>query len=380
MSTTSLQSHLANANDMSSGIKEMIKEKGNTCVSIIMPTHRLGQDRQGDHKEVQKAVLAAKQLIPGEQKKILNGIDELVEQIDFNRNKDAVGIFVSLHFQKLVKFPFPCTKKVSVRESFLLSDLLYLENYSIPYYVLDISKKEIHLFQGIMDHLEEMISNNFPRKIIDDYEYARPSQSSSIAGYSHVKSFEKDKTELQYLRLEKIFREADKGLRNYLITKEIPLVLCGPERDISLYKSVTKFSDNIAASMSDSYRAAAVHNLEDLAWLQVKSFIDNQKSKLIEEFEEKIGAGVAVYGMEEVWDAAQEGKGFKLLVEKDYSRMAFVTQSGKLTKHHPVEKHVMVPDVINEIITTVLEKNGKVIVVAKNALTDHKRLALINRY
>ncbi|HJS54314.1 MAG TPA: hypothetical protein VJ765_07215, partial [Chitinophagaceae bacterium] len=74
------------------------------------------------------------------------------------------------------------------------------------------------------------------------------------------------------------------------------------------------------------------------------------------------------------------GKGFKLLVEKDYSRMAFVTQSGKLTKHHPVEKHVMVPDVINEIITTVLEKNGKVIVVAKNALTDHKRLALINRY
>jgi len=84
--------------------------------------------------------------------------------------------------------------------------------------------------------------------------------------------------------------------------------------------------------------------------------------------------------MEEVWEAAQEGKGFKLLVEKDYSRMAFITQEGRLYKHHPGEKNIKYPDVINEIITTVLEKNGKVFVVEKDTLTDHKRLALINRY
>ena len=84
--------------------------------------------------------------------------------------------------------------------------------------------------------------------------------------------------------------------------------------------------------------------------------------------------------MEEVWEAAQEGKGFKLLVEKDYSRMAFITQESKLYKHHPGEKNIKYPDVINEIITTVLEKNGKVFVVEKDTLTDHKRLALINRY
>lgn len=380
MSTTSLQNHLSIDTDISSIIKEMVKEKGNTCVSIIIPTHRFGQDRQEDPKEVEKALLSVRQLIPDEQKKILNGIDELVEQIDFNRNKDAIGIFVSPYFKKLVKFPFPCTKKISVNESFLLSDLLYLENYSTPYYVLDVSKKEVHLFHGVMDHLEEIHSDNFPKKITDDYEYEKPSQSSSDSGYSHVKSFEKDKTELQHLRLQKIFREVDKHLREYLTTKVTPLVLCGPERDISLFKSVTSHLDNTIASISDSQQYSNLHEKEISAWLQVRSFIDKQKLKLTEDFKEKIGAGLAVYGMEEVWEAAQEGKGFKLLVEKDYSRMAFVTQNGKLYKHHLIEKHVMYPDVINEIISTVLEKNGKVIVVEKDALTDHKRLALINRY
>jgi hypothetical protein len=358
----------------------MIKEKGNTCVSMIIPTHRFGQDRQEDPKEVQKAVLSAKQLIPGEQTKILKAIDELVEQIDFNRNKDAIGIFVSPDFKKLVKFPFPCAKKISVGESLLLSDLLYLENYSTPYYLLDISKKEIHLFFGVMDHLEEIHNKNFPKIITDDYEYDKPSQSGSNAGYSHVKSFEKDKTELQHIRLKKVFNEVDKHLQEYLISKDVPLIVCGPERDISLFKSVTNHLDNIASSISDNQQRTNMRDKEASAWLQIKSFIDQQKMKLIEEFKEKIGARLAVYGVEEVWEAAQEGKGFKLLVEKDYSRMAFVTENGKLYKHHPVEKHVMYPDVINEIISTVLEKNGKVIVVEKNALIDQERLALINRY
>ena len=52
--------------------------------------------------------------------------------------------------------------------------MLYLENYSTPYYLVEISGKEIRLFRGIMDHLEEIKDEDFPKEITDDYEYTKP--------------------------------------------------------------------------------------------------------------------------------------------------------------------------------------------------------------
>ena len=363
--TTRLQSTFDTDNVISSEIKEMVKEKGNTCISIVIPTHRLGQDRQGDSKEIQKAILAAKESVSIQSRDSLFGIEDLVEQIDFNRNKDGIGVFVSPHIKKLVKFPFPVSKKIIVNKLFHLHDLLYLENYSATYYLLDISKKENRLFRGAMDQLEEIRDENFPREITEEYEYNKPSPSSSSAGYAHVKGFEKDKTEVQQIRLKSVFHDLDKSLVKYLVTKEVPLILCGPERDISLFKSVTNHLDNIAASITDNQQRSSMHDKEISAWLQIKAFIDRQKLKLIDEFKEKVGAGLAVYGIEEVWKAANEGKGLKMLVEKDYNRSEFVMQE---------------EDAVNEIMMTVLEKNGKVIIVEKDALRDYKRIALITRY
>jgi len=363
--TTWLHSSLDTDNDVSSEIKDMVKEKGSTCVSIIVPTHRLGQDRQADVKEVQRAILAAKQSVLNEEEEILSGIDNLFEDIDFNRNKEGIGIFVSPHIKKLVKFPFPVTKKIIVNKLFHLHDLLYLENYSIAYYLLDISKKKIHLLRGIMDHLEEVKDENFPKEIIDDYEYNKPSQTSSNAGYSHVKAFEKDKSEVQHIRLNKIYCETDKYLSKYLVRKEIPFLIRGTQREISLFKSVTNHLYNIVGLITNNQQRASMRDMEISAWGQIKSFIDGEKLKLVDEFKEKIGAGLAVYGLENVREAANDGKGLKLFIEKDYNGTGFVVQD---------------EDGVNEIMNAILEKNGKVIIVEKDVLKDYKRIALINRF
>ena len=117
--------------------------------------------------------------------------------------------------------------------------------------------------------------------------------------------------------------------------------------------------------MTDNQQRASKPDMEISAWLLIKSFIDQQKSKLVDEFKEKLGAGLAVYGLEDVWKAAKDGKAFKMLVEKEYNRSAFVTQE---------------VDSVNEIMSAVLEKNGKIIIVEKDDLKDFKRIALINRY
>ena len=377
--TTWLQNH-AEIYDVSTDIKDMVKEKGNTCVSIIVPTHRLGQDRQGDKTEIQQAIFAAKQAVQYEHGDFLQSIDKLFGQIDFSRNKEGVGMFVSPRINKLVKFPFPVTKKIVINKFFHLHDLLYIENYRIVYYVLDISKKEIHLFGGVLDHLEEIRDDYFPKTINEEYEYNKPSRSSSDAGYAHVKGFEKDKSILQQIRIKKIFQQADKALGKYTLSKDTPFLLCGPEKAISIFRSVTRHAQNILTSIHDNYKGAELHDLEVSAWLRVRSFLDDQKLKIIGTIKERIGEASAAYGIEDVWNAAKQGRGLTLLVEKDYGKPAFLAQDNRLYLRHPQETHVKFPDVVNEIINTVIEKNGEVVIVEKNALKEYERIALILRY
>lgn len=372
-----LQMDVNSGRDISATIKDMVKEEGKTCVSIIVPTRMYGHDRQGDRIAIKEAVETAKQQIYNEPD-YLATIEYLRQQIEYNKNHEGVGIFVSSRIKMLVKFPFPVEKKIVVNKFFQLQDLLYIENYSGIYYLLNISKNEIHLFQGIMNDLEEINNDNFPRKNNDEYEYAKPSAGSSHAGYAHVKAFEKDKSEIEQTRLKKMFREADRCLSEYL-TGKTPLVLCGPERDISLYKFVTKHEANIIGAMSDNYRNTQKHDMEQLAWLQVRSYFDRQKLVLIKDLKEKIGTGHAVFGIEPVWAAAREGKGLKLLVEKDYLSNALINVNGSLM-HFTATKNEKGPDILNEIITTVIEKNGKVIIIENGGLKDYNKIGLITRY
>ena len=375
--TTWLQNHNTTDDDISADIKDMLKEKGKTCISIIVPTHRLGSDRQGDHLEMERAVLAAKHAVQYEPK-LLEAIDDLVGEIDFNHNKEGVGLFISPNIKKLVQFPFPVTKKIVIAKYFFLQDLIYIQNYREDYYLLDISKKEISLFHGVMDLLEEIRDDNFPHEITEEYEYSKPSQSSSDSGYAHVKGFEKDKSILQQMRVKKIFHEMDRSLIKYLGTKNTALILCGSTKSVDLYKSVSRYSDNIIAIISNNFQYTAIHDMELSAWLQVQSHVNEQKLKLIDGFKEKIGEGLGVYGIEETWRAAREGRGLELLVEKDQIRQAFISEN-RLHLHPPKVNYEII-DAVSDTINFVLEKKGKVIIVEKDALKEYGGIALITRY
>jgi hypothetical protein len=84
-----------------------------------------------------------------------------------------------------------------------------------------------------------------------------------------------------------------------------------------------------------------------------------------------------VTGVENIWKAVQEGRAYKLLVEKDFS-----------IPHDDYNLHIfpfkqpnhLVPDVVNRLIEMVLAKNGEVIMIENDVLQDHKRMALFTRY
>jgi hypothetical protein len=279
-----------------------------------------------------------------------------------------------------VPFQFHVEEKVMVGDNFELRDLLYKVNYSDPYYVLLLTENNAKLFTGVWNELHEITNEQWPMEYEEEYSYNPPSQSTSYAGYSHVKGFEKDKSELEEIRFKSFFRNADKSLSTYL-TGNIPLIVLGVEKELSWFEYVSANKNHIIAQFPGSYPHANSKQLADIAWPLMQAHLQHKRQQLVKEFEEKIGEGLGTVGIQEIWRAAKEGRGLKLLVEKDYRCPGFVEQEAyHLFLHPPQNAHRIVADAVDDIIETVLEKKGQVFFVDPGMLKDFQRIALITRY
>ena len=75
-------------------------------------------------------------------------------------------------------------------------------------------------------------------------------------------------------------------------------------------------------------------------------------------------------------------KALVLLVEKDYHSVGYVDPSNevKLYLNPPLGKHQVITDAVEEIISTVIEKKGDIVVVENGMLEKYGRIALLLRY
>jgi hypothetical protein len=187
-----------NENAINEQLKSLQKNKGNICISIILPTNRLSPERRVDEIRMKFAINSAKQLLQykyatNDNELLKDSIDEIYKKIEFIHNTDGIGLFVSTNFQLLVQFPFSVEEKIIVGDSFEVRDLIYKKNISTPYLVILLSKKTIRLYNGVLDKLTEIIDDNFPKTYEEEYEYNPPSRGNPSAGVSIVRNYEKKK-------------------------------------------------------------------------------------------------------------------------------------------------------------------------------------------
>lgn len=367
-------------------INELLAERGQTCLSILLPMHRLSPERRTDIIETKKAIQKAKEFIKLKypefkmQQLFFSGLDELTEKIDFTHNDRGLGLFISPRIKKLVKFPFPVRKKIILTNSFEIRDLLYSHYYTGPYYLLHLSEKIIRFYSGRTNALEEIKDDFFPYQVIDNYEYAHPSRAQASSGHAALQSIEKDKSIIEKSRRQEVFHHADRQIKKILPT-EVPLILCGTKNELGLYKKISTVLNHLAGTITGNYTHTSLSLLGDKAWFKVKNYLEKNKLDVIHNFRERIGRGLAAEGVEAVWKAAKAGQGMTLLMEKDFAKPAFVDLNDYNIHLKPPAHHFnIISDVVDDIAETVLDKKGEVLVFENGALEDYGHIGLITRY
>lgn len=358
----------------------LLKSNEPACVSIIIPTDRVNTKK--NIELLKKSIKEAKALLMA--RKLPDDVtNETITRIDMSIIRmpetvsEGLGFYISQHQFAVVTFPFEVRHKVIVGGSFALRDLLYLKQYSVPYFVVNLSKKGVQLFKGVLDDLEEIKDEKFPMLYEDQFEYQPAALANSSS--NSLKSYEKEKNQITEIRLRSVFRDADAHVRK-LLSEGTKVFLAGTQKMISLYTSVTELGDRITGKVAGSYDGNNLSKLRENSWLAYCRVSKSQIAKRIIDLQEKRGGHLAE-GVQEAWTSAANGKGLRLMVEKDLHHLAYRKEGQDTIQLQPPQKpYTIIPDIVDELIDTVQSHGGEVLFTENGQLKEFHHLALVLRY
>lgn len=369
----------------SSDIDLLLAEKGNPCLSIIIPTMMYAKGKIESSLMIETALVKAKKLLsnsawPKDKIKLVESkLDVVQANIGYIRLQEGLAIYLSSDILKIHLLPFVVKEKVMLGRTFEMRDLFYFVQYLKPYYLIAISRKRVRLLKGSGRDLQEISNHDFPKQYIEEYEYDHPGRGSSFS--SGLKAFERDKSVVQEVRMREFFRQVDHTLEKYL-KNDMLLFVAGVGEDIVSFEDVSSHARKVAGRIAGNYDIDAIHPLADSAWKRIQEDVRTIQHSIIKRLQENIGKQLAVDGIRNVWKAANEGKGRVLLVEKDYQVTGYIetNDGGHIFLSAPVNPYEIVLDAADDVIEIVKEKGGEIVVVENGELKDFDRIALLLRY
>jgi len=348
---------------------------GYPALTITLPTHRTAPDNRQDPIRVRNLVDQATSRLLSEFSKreiapLLDRLEKLIAEIDYRYTLDGLALFVNQEFARAVQLPFALQERVHLGETFLTRDLVYAMHRTPRYWVLVLSEKPTRLYEATREDLIEIQDDAFP------ITHEGPGGEQSLpGGFGIKKSAYRD----EYHR--KFFRQIDSALKPFLADDPLPLVVVGVDRFLAFFTEVTNFKDTILTTLQGSHDKTPPQELGKLIWPHVRDALAEQRQQVLSELDKAVGERKSASTIGEVWRLANEGRGHQLIVEKDFHFSARVDETGRhLLPAEDVTAPGVMDDAVDEIIETVLSKQGQVVFLENGQLEAHQRIALILRY
>jgi hypothetical protein len=356
-------------------IRFLQSQRGYPTLSILAPTHRSFPENRQDPIRVKNLVKQAGERLLSEFSKrevepLLSRLNALAAEIDYDYTLDGLALFVNQDLAQKFYLPFQIKERVVVDQTFATRDLVYALNRSPRYWVLALSEQPTRLYEGWRDTLIEVAANGFPMA------YEGPGATEPMPGGRGInKSAYRDERHRQF------FRQADAAFGQIAKVDLLPLVVVGVDRYLAFFNEVSSNKNLLAATLTGSHDKTPAHELAKLVWPLVESHLARQREQVLQELDAAVSAGKYASGIDAAWRMAHEGRGAVLLVEEDFHYPARVDASGlHLTPADELVGPEVFDDAVDELIETVLDKNGRVVFVENGALAAHQRLAMILRY
>ena len=367
------------------------------CLSLYQPTHRDHPDNQQDPIRFKNLIKTLEHSLQqkysdDEIRPLLEPLHELGQDHAFwNCTFDGLAVLRAKDLFRIYKLQRPVAELAVVADSFHTKPLLRILQSADRYQVLAINRKEMKLFEGNRDALDEIEpADGVPRTITDALgdELTDPRQTVSAYGGStsgggqapmhHGHGGRKDELDSD---AERFFRAVDRAvLEHHSRPSGLPLILAAlPEHhhrfhELSHNPFLMDESLDVHPDSLDSNDA-----FRQRIWQTVEPRYLERLTGLVEVFGSSQSRGLADDELAAVARAVVAGRVASLLIEARREIPGRLDAATGALELDEID-HPELDDVLDDLAATVFKMGGDVIVVPTERMPSKTGAAAIYRY
>jgi release factor family 3 len=377
-------------------LKSLIAQQGKWCVTLYMPTHRVGREQQQNPVRLKNLLakaeteLLANGLRRPKVQKLMQPAEELLWDKDFwQHQSEGLAMFLSNEFFVKYRLPADFRELLLITKNFHIKPLFSLLNRVGKFYVLFISLNDIRLFQGTADTLSE-IALKFPTSMdqalwTDNPERFLNLHSASISaneGKGGTPIFHgHDPADDEKKNILRFFQAINEGLNDLLEDKNLPMILAGVDHILPIYREACTYNNILEDSLSGNPTKEKLKDIHEQARQIVTPIFEESQRKAVEKFERLRGqqSTLATGDLSEVVKAAKFGQVETIFVPVDEQKWGhYDRQTNQVTlESEPGPEN---EDLLDLAAAQTILNSGQVFAVSREQLPGKGDLAAILRF
>lgn len=315
-------------------LRTLASTADSSCVSIYMPTHRTGRDLRQDPIRLKNLLVQAQERLEKRGMRSSDARDMLQPARQFlsdepfwRRLGDGLAVFLTRTAFRHYSLPLAFQEQAVVNSRYYLKPMLPLLSGDGMYYVVMLSQSNVQLFEGSRYSIREVDLEKVPQSLGDvlkfyDLERQHQSHIRAPRGGSREAMFhghgagnvdQKDFL-LQY------FRQVDKGMHDFLRTKNVPLVLAGVEYYLPIYKEANTYAHLMDKVIAGNHQQDNMGELHRQSWKIVEPVFTKPRQLAFDQFQQLAGTDKATTKLGKILPSAFQGRIATLLVSSDKQR------------------------------------------------------------
>ncbi|WP_315823872.1 hypothetical protein [Paraflavitalea speifideaquila] len=288
-------------------IQALAGKKEGPCITLALHTHRTHPDNQQDPIQLKNLLTeATKRLLQVYDKRtvanLLQHIHAVEQDIDHNYNLDGLYIFLANDTKTYIRTIWPPTEnKVYLDDQFALRDLVKAYNRTAAYYILLLDPDGVQLFEAFDEKVQSAVHDHgFPAKenthyLTDQLKASDPKQVDN--------------------QLKEFLNRIDKNMVAVHRQTPLPVIVAANRVNYDLLLQVADIASIYAGHFPIDHHNKDVHHLAEKAWPLIKDLQTANRTAAINELFAGVSAGKVITDLQEIWQAAKEGRGELLMVK-----------------------------------------------------------------
>lgn len=363
------------------------------CLSLYQPTHRYPPENQQDPilfrnlvKELEESL--QRKYPAREVKPLLEPFRSMAgDHVLWNNTLDGLAVFCASGFFRVLRIQRPVAELAVVANSFHVRPLIRIFQSADRYQVLGLNRKEIRLFEGNRDALDEIEpAAEVPRTLADAIGEEHTEPHLTVASYGtgaegpamyHGHGSKKDEVDMD---TERFFRAIDRAiLEHHSRPSGLPLMLAALPEYHALFHRISSNPFLLEKGIDIHPDALSADAFRERAWLAFEPHYEERLDDFIEEFGKANSMGLGAEEVAAVAEAAVAGGVATLLVEAD--RRVPGRLDAETGGIEPADlDNPEIDDLLDDLAEMVMKKGGRVVVIPAERMPTETGVAAIQRF